>query len=53
MGWVAVALGVLSVTPAGFVAIILMLAWIIAVSLMLYMRGTPATPAASPMSPPD
>ena len=45
MGWAAVVLGVLSVTPAGFFAILLMLAGIIAVSLMLFMRGTPATPA--------
>jgi hypothetical protein len=53
MGWAAVALGVLSVTPAGFFAILLMLAGIIAVSLMLFMRGTPATPAAQSLGPPD
>ena len=49
MGWLAIVLGVLSVTPAGFFAILLMLAWIIAVSLMLYMR---TTPAAGPLPPP-
>jgi hypothetical protein len=53
MGWVAVVLGVLSVTPAGFFAILLALAGIIAVSLMLFMRGTPATPGAQPLGPPD
>ena len=53
MGWAAVALGVLSVTPAGFFAILLMLAGIIAVSLMLFMRQMPATPAAGPLPPPD
>jgi hypothetical protein len=53
MGWAAIALGVLSVTPAGFFAILLMLAGIIAVSLMLFMRGTPATPAAQSLGPPD
>jgi len=53
MGWVAVVLGVLSVTPAGFFAILVALAGIIAVSLMLYMRGTPPTPAAGPLPPPD
>jgi hypothetical protein len=51
MGWVALVLGVLSVTPAGFFALILMLAWTIAVSLMLFMRAMPATPEA--LSPPD
>ena len=52
MGWAAVVLGVLSVTPVGFFAILLMLAGIIAVSLMLFMREMPATPAAGPTSPP-
>ena len=53
MGWAAVVLGVLSVTPAGFFAILLTLAGIIAVSLMLFMRQMPATPAAGPLPPPD
>jgi hypothetical protein len=51
LGWVAIALGVLAVTPAGFFAILLALAWIIAVSLMLFMRATPAEPEV--LSPPD
>jgi hypothetical protein len=51
MGWAAVVLGVLCVTPAGFFALLIALAGIIAVSLMLYMRGTPARP--DPVSPPD
>ena len=53
MGWAAFVLGVLSVTPAGFFALLLSLAGIIAVSLMLYMRGTPATPEPQPLGPPD
>jgi hypothetical protein len=53
MGWAAVVLGVLSVTPAGFFAVLLGLAGIIAVSLMLFMRGTPPTPEAQPLGPPD
>jgi hypothetical protein len=54
-GWIALVLGVLAVTPAGFFAILGMLAWIIAISLMLFMRGTPATPATGmgPLPPPD
>lgn len=53
MGWAALVLGVLTLTPAGFFAILLMLAGIIAVSLMLFMRGTPTTPASGPLPPPD
>ena len=53
MGWAAFVLGVLSVTPAGFFALLLALAGIIAVSLMLFMRGTPATPEPQPLGPPD
>ncbi len=53
MGWVAVVLGVLCVTPAGFFAILLMLVGIIAISLRLFMRGTPAAAGTQPLPPPD
>jgi hypothetical protein len=54
-GWIALLLGVVAVTPGGFFAILGMLAWIIAISLMLFVRGTPATPATAtgPLPPPD
>ena len=54
-GWVAIVLGVLAVTPVGFFAILGMLAWIAAISVMLFMRGAPTMPgaAAEPMPPPD
>ena len=41
-GWVALVLGVAALTPAGFFAIVVMLAWIVAVSLLLFMAATPA-----------
>jgi hypothetical protein len=50
MGWAAFVLGVLCVTPAGFFALLIALAGIIAVSLMLFMR---TTPAEGPVPPPD
>jgi hypothetical protein len=43
-GWVALVLGVASLTPAGFFAIVLMLAWVLAISVMLFQRGAPAPP---------
>jgi hypothetical protein len=55
-GWIALALGVLAVTPAGFFAVIAGLAWIAAISVMLFMRGErPAMPGAAgaAMPPPD
>jgi hypothetical protein len=55
-GWTALVLGVVAVTPAGFFAILAMLAWIIAVSLMLFMRGAPVMPRTAggpPTPPPD
>jgi hypothetical protein len=53
MGWAAVVLGVLCLTPAGFFALLLGLGGVIAVSLMLFMRQVPPTPAAGPLPPPD
>ena len=54
-GWVALVIGVLAVTPAGFPAILAALAWIAAISVMLFMRGeSPTMPrAGEPLPPPD
>jgi hypothetical protein len=54
-GWVALVLGVLMVTPAGFFALILTLAWVIAISIMLFLRGeSPTMPGAGEaLAPPD
>ena len=44
-GWVALVLGVASLTPAGFFAIVLMLVWVLAISVMLFQRGGTPPPA--------
>jgi hypothetical protein len=45
LGWAALVLGVVALTPGGFFAILLMLLWIVVVSVMLFQRGS-APPAA-------
>jgi hypothetical protein len=52
LGWVAVVLGVVSLTPVGFVSFPLGALWIVVVSILLSLRGrvaraTPAPPAAA------
>jgi hypothetical protein len=44
LGWVAVILGALSITPVGFFAILAGLVWIVIVSVVMYQAGTTATP---------
>ena len=52
-GWVAFVLGLLAVTPAGFFAILGMLAWVAAISIMLFMRGeSPTMPGTGASLPP-
>jgi hypothetical protein len=50
LGWVALVLGILSLTPVGFFAFILVLVWIAVVSVVLYQQQpappTPTTTAA-------
>lgn len=57
LGWVAFVLGVLSVTPAGFFALLAGLLWIAAISVILFMRGgraaTAGAVAVEPIPPPD
>ena len=55
-GWVALVLGVICVTPGGFFGVLGGLAWILGISVMLFMRGAPTvpgTPATQPLGPPD
>lgn len=55
-GWVAFVLGLLSITPAGFFALLAALIWIAAMSIVLFMRGAPGPPgqlAMEPLAPPD
>ena len=53
MGWIAIVLGVISITPAGFVAFLVGGLWIAVASVMLAMRARAAgTPGAPPPPPP-
>jgi hypothetical protein len=55
-GWVALVLGVACLTPGGFFGVLGGLAWILGISIMLFLRGAPTmpgTPAAHPLGPPD
>jgi hypothetical protein len=49
IGWAAVVIGVLAVTPAGFFAFLAGLAWVLVVSIMLARE--PASPGAAPPPP--
>jgi hypothetical protein len=51
LGWVAIVIGVLAVTPIGFFAFLAALAWVLVVSIMLARE--PAGPAAAPPPPPS
>jgi hypothetical protein len=48
LGYVALVLGIAAVTPIGFFAFLAMGIWVIVVSILLYQRGGPATPAPTP-----
>jgi hypothetical protein len=55
-GWVALVLGIVCLTPGGFFGVLGGLAWILGISVMLFMRGAPTMPAtagAEPLPPPD
>jgi hypothetical protein len=42
LGWAAIVLGVIAITPAGFVAFLILGLWILIVSVLLYMRAEEA-----------
>jgi hypothetical protein len=46
LGWVALLLGIISLTPIGFFAFFVVLAWIAVVSVMLFQQES--RPAATP-----
>ncbi len=54
LGWLAIALGLVVFTPAGFVGFIGSLVWVLITSVLLFARGGGATPAApaAPTPPP-
>ena len=46
LGWIAIVLGIVSVTPIGFVSFLGGGLWVLATSVVLMMRGRPAAAAA-------
>ena len=47
LGWIAVVLGVVSVTPVGFFAFLAVMLWVLIVSILLFIRGGRALPAVA------
>ncbi len=47
LGWIALLLGIATFTPAGFIGFVGAGVWVIAVSLVLFMRGDGAVPTAA------
>jgi hypothetical protein len=52
LGWLMIALAVVGATPVGFIAAIGAAFLVLALSIMLTMRGRPAAPAAAPPADP-
>jgi hypothetical protein len=52
LGWVALLLGIVALTPAGFFAFLVVLAWIAVVSVMLFQRQSPPAPAQTALPTP-
>jgi hypothetical protein len=48
LGWLALVIGVVCVTPVGFFALLVGLVWILIVSVMLYLRTGQPAPASAP-----
>jgi hypothetical protein len=48
LGWVAIVIGVAAFTPALFFALFVLLAWILVVSALIYLRSGSTTPAVAP-----
>ena len=48
LGWIGILLALLAFTPAGYLAFIAALAWILAVSVLLYFRPPENVPRANP-----
>jgi hypothetical protein len=54
LGWVAILMGIITITPAAFVGLIAFLVWTVVVSILIWRRGGAATPppTADAPSPP-
>jgi Domain of unknown function (DUF4386) len=45
LGWIAVAIGILGVTPIGFIAFLVLMGWTLVVSVLVFRRGAASTAA--------
>jgi hypothetical protein len=45
LGWLAFAIGIVGVTPIGFIAFLVLMAWTLVVSVLVFRRGAPAAAA--------
>lgn len=48
LGWIAILIGVVAVTPIGFAGFLATVVWVLVVSILLYVRGGAAQPATPP-----
>ncbi len=48
LGWIAIVIGVIAVTPIGFIGFLALLGWTLVVSVLLTLRNREATAAAVP-----
>jgi hypothetical protein len=51
LGWVALVIGIVSVTPAGFIGFLASFIWLLVVSIVLFLREGQAVTPASPVAP--
>jgi hypothetical protein len=49
LGWIAIPIAVISVTPIGFIGFLATMAWTLIVSVLLYLRDAPVAPATAPV----
>jgi hypothetical protein len=48
LGWAAIVIGVVSVTPVGFIGFVLSFIWVPVASVVLYLRGAETAPPGTP-----
>jgi hypothetical protein len=51
LGWVGIVIGIAAVTPVGFFAFLVMLAWVLVASVAMYLQGREASAPPPPTAP--